>query len=278
MNNNIATREAPAPEIITREKVMEYLKVFIPGGLNDKEQSQFIEIATAYNLNPFKREIYCVPYMSNVKKPDGSWGKERKLSIITGYEVYLKRAERTGLLNGWNVTTRKESSDIIAKITIHRKNWQHPFEHEIYFSEYKDDNKMWKEKPITMLKKVAMAQGFRLAFPDEMGGMPYSAEELPEEMTNVTPEDKKPKPEQKPKPEAKHTPNVLKNDKGKIELQPGDQAAALHKISQCKTKEHLAIFLQLREQRTWTDEELKEQDAAIAALNIKLNFQGEDVK
>lgn len=282
MNNDIATREAPTPEIITREKVMEYLKVFTSDTLNDKEREQFIEIATAYNLNPFKREIYCTPYDTSVKQADGSWKKERKLSIITGYEVYLKRAERIGTLNGWNVTVRKEGSDTIAKIIIHRKDWQHPFEHEIYMSEYREDNKMWKSKPMTMIKKVAMAQGFRLAFPDEMGGMPYSAEELPEEMTNVTPEYKKPqaKPEQKPepKPEAKHTPDVLKNDKGEIELQPGDQAAALHKISQCKTKEHLAIFLQLREQRTWTDEELKEQDAAIAALNIKLNFQREDVK
>jgi hypothetical protein len=29
-----------------------------------------------------------------------------------------------------------------------------------------------------MLKKVAICQGFRLAFPDEMGGMPYAPEEL----------------------------------------------------------------------------------------------------
>jgi hypothetical protein len=29
-----------------------------------------------------------------------------------------------------------------------------------------------------MIKKVAMAQGFRLCFSDELGGMPYTAEEL----------------------------------------------------------------------------------------------------
>ena len=33
--------------------------------------------------------------------------------------------------------------------------------------------------PNFMLKKVAIAQGFRLAFPDELGGLPYLAEELP---------------------------------------------------------------------------------------------------
>jgi len=39
-----------------------------------------------------------------------------------------------------------------------------------------------------------MAQGFRLAFPDEMGGMPYTADELPDEMTvmrNVTESEEK---------------------------------------------------------------------------------------
>ena len=118
MSTDVAVRETLPPGIITKEKVLEFLKVFTSGDLNEKEQGQFIEIATAYNLNPFKREIYCVPYMSNVKKPDGSWTKERKLSIITGYEVYLKRAERTGLLNGWTVSTRKENGDTIAKITI----------------------------------------------------------------------------------------------------------------------------------------------------------------
>lgn len=275
MNNDIATKEAPAPEIITREKILEYLKIFTSVSLDDKEREQFVEIAIAYNLNPFKREIYCTPYNASVKQADGTWKKQRKLSVITGYEVYIKRAERIGTLNGWNVTVREEKNDIIAKIIIHRKDWQYPFEHEIYMNEYREDNKMWKSKPMTMLKKVAMAQGFRLAFPDEMGGMPYSAEELPGEMTNVT-EDKKlqQKQEQKPKPEAKHTPDVLKE----IELQPGDQAAALHKISQCKIEEHITKFLQLRDQRTWTDKELKEQNAAIAALNIKLNFQEEDMK
>jgi len=276
MNTDIATREPQPLEIITKEKVLEYLKVFTSDTLNDKEREQFIEIATAYNLNPFKREVYCVPYMSNVKDSKGNWTKERKLSIITGYEVYLKRAERLGSLNGWNVTTRKEDSDTVAKITIHRKDWEHPFEHEIYMSEYKEDNKMWKSKPITMLKKVAMAQGFRLSFPDEMGGMPYSSEELPDNMTNVTPPEEKP--EKPTTDKSKHTPTALKNDKGEIEIKPGDQAGALKTISECKSEEHIAIFLQKRELRTWTDEQLREQDDALAALKIKLNFNGEDIK
>jgi hypothetical protein len=45
-----------------------------------------------------------------------------------------------------------------------------------------------------MLKKVAIGQGFRLAFPNELEGMPYTEEEVgennyiePKEVNTVTP-------------------------------------------------------------------------------------------
>lgn len=200
--NDITRREET--EIITIDKINNYLDAFgIASQLNMGEKKQFIEIAMAYNLNPFKREIYCVPYEANVKKPDGSWGKERKLSIITGYEVYLKRAERVGALDGWEVVVEGEGESMKAVLTIHRKDWSHPFKHEVYFSETAKKDKdgkpqsMWKTMPKFMLKKVAIAQGFRMAFPDEFGGMPYAADELPDNMTagfneikNITPESK----------------------------------------------------------------------------------------
>lgn len=258
--NEIITKDQL--EIITRDKVLEYLNAFnIASNLTDNEKQQFIEIATAYNLNPFKREIYVVPYQTSVKLPDGSWGKERKLSIITGYETYLKRAERLGSLNGWSVEIAGQGDTRAARITIHRKDWQHPFTHEVLFSEYRGDNKMWKEKPMTMLKKVAMAQGFRLAFPDEMGGMPYTSEELPEHMT--------PEPEQKPQPETKTTPEVLKNPKGEIEIKPGDHKSILDKLGKCKNEEHLKIYYTIRDKFTWNVDELKEQDELIVKLRTE---------
>jgi hypothetical protein len=76
-----------------------------------------------------------------------------------------------------------------AIVEIHREGWKSPFMHEVYLDEYAQDNQMWADKPRTMLKKVATAQAFRLCFPDEMGGMPYTSDELPDNMVrNVTPE------------------------------------------------------------------------------------------
>jgi len=145
--------------------------------LTEGEQKTFISIAKAFNLNPFKREIY-------VSKYGG-----QPASIITGYEVYIKRAERSGLLDGWEVKTEGEIKPILrestlkAIITIYRKDRSKPFVWEVKFTEYmqlKDGNlnKFW-QKSETMIKKVAMAQGFRLCFNDELGGLPYTSEELP---------------------------------------------------------------------------------------------------
>ena len=135
--------------------------------LTAPETEQFLEICKAYQLNPFKREIYGLKYGN-------------QFSIIVGFETYLKRAERTEKLAGWNVTTQGsiKNGDLRATITIHRHDFKEPFIHDVWFVEYNQNSPIWKSKPITMIKKVAMSQGFRLCFSDEIGGMPYTAEEI----------------------------------------------------------------------------------------------------
>lgn len=171
-------------EVITKNKLEQYLQIAgVAQNLTADEQKNFLQIAMDFNLNPFKREIYCTSYGK---------GENKKTSIIIGYEVYIKRAERTGQLDGWQVVTTGsvKNNDLKATITIYRKDRKFPFIHEVDYSEYvqmttdyntkqQRPNKMWEEKPITMLKKVATAQGFRLCFSDELGGMPYDSSELP---------------------------------------------------------------------------------------------------
>ena len=167
-------------EVVKKNTLVSYLETFTgtANALNNKEKAQFLEIAAAFNLNPFKREIHAVAYGE---------GEYRKVSIITGYEVYLKRAERTGLLDGWRVWTEGEGENMKACIEIYRKDRKYPFKHEVYFSESKATKKdgtltqFWKKQPKFQLKKVAISQGFRLCFPDELGGMPYTSDELNEQ-------------------------------------------------------------------------------------------------
>lgn len=155
--------------------------------LTEIEKEQFLQLCKEFNLNPFKREIYAIVY-----------GKDeyRNCSIVIGYEVFLKRAYQSKQLNGWKVWTEGEinqtdvnKSTLKACIEIHRKDWEKPFYHEVLFNEYvglkynpktnqKEVNTMWKSKPITMIKKVVIGQGFRLCAPEELEGMPYLEEEL----------------------------------------------------------------------------------------------------
>lgn len=186
IKSDLVIAEKKDIEKVSEDVIKNYLNVSgLGAGLKDHEKDYFIQMAMTFQLNPFKREIYCIPYLKNVKNERGEWIKERAVSIITGYEIYLKRAERLGMLNGWGVRTEGSGNELRAIITIYRKDWQHPFIHEVLFKEYFQDNKMWKEKGVTMIRKVATAQGFRLAFPDEMGGLPYTADELPSIMTTI---------------------------------------------------------------------------------------------
>jgi phage recombination protein Bet len=132
----------------------------------ENEKAQFIDMCTAFGLNPIKREIYGIKYGQN-------------FNLIVGYETYIKRAERSGKLAGWKAWVEGSGNNLVAKIEIHRKDWQFPFCHEVYFEEYNQGTAIWKSKPRTMLRKVVIAQGFRLAFSEDLGGMPYTSDELP---------------------------------------------------------------------------------------------------
>jgi phage recombination protein Bet len=134
--------------------------------LNDRQKALFYKVAMSSNLNPIKKEIYAIAYGSN-------------FNIIVGYEVYLKRAERTGLLEYWEATVKKdEAGEWVGKCTIKRKDFSKPVTVEAWFSEYNQGTAIWKTKPRTMIRKVAISQGFRMVFSDELGGLPYTSDEI----------------------------------------------------------------------------------------------------
>jgi len=165
--------QAAADQKIQKEVIFEYLRVFgYDKTLSDAEIQQFIQTALAGNLDPFKKEIYIAVYGER---------EYRKVSILTGYQVYLKRAERTGKLDGWQARIDGNASQMKAVVEIFRKYWSHSFIHEAYWEESvqkkKDGNptQFWAKQPRFQLRKVAIAQAFRLAFPDELGGLPYES-------------------------------------------------------------------------------------------------------
>ena len=150
----------PLPEIPTKI-ILDYLgSTGLSPVLTEAEHTQFISICQAFGLNPWKREVHATVYGE---------GPYRHFSVITGYEVYLKRAERTGKLDGWKAWVEGDGDAMKALVEIHRKDWSEPFVHEVYWREAVQKKKdgsltsFWTKQPKFQLKKVAISQGFRLA-------------------------------------------------------------------------------------------------------------------
>lgn len=182
---------------VTQTLLLDYLMT-MNKGLNETQKKQFLAVAGAFGLNPWKREVYAVTY----KNKDGGVD----MSIVTGYEVYLKRAELNPNYNGFSIefkggfkraNVQKNGKNgpyyvsalvpegcVSCVCTVYRKDRTEPVRDEVFFDEYDKGNSMWQEKPRTMLKKCAIVAAFRKAFPIDFGGMPYIADEVEEASTN----------------------------------------------------------------------------------------------
>lgn len=158
---NIETKVVAEPINITSEDIK---NLFCPLA-TAKEVALGLGIVKSLNLNPFLREVYFIKYSQN-----------DKMQIVVGYEVYIKRAERTGLLKGWKAGIKKD--DGVAWVEIKRADWDEPFYWEVALSEFDKKQSTWKQIPTFMAKKVAIAQGFRLCFSTELSGMPYTSDEV----------------------------------------------------------------------------------------------------
>lgn len=196
---------------LTEEVVLRHINQYA----TKNEIAMFLNQCAMFELNPFKREIYLIKY-----------SQSDPATFVLGFEAFLKRAERTAKVSGWRAWTEGtiKTKDFKACVEIHRKDWDKPFVHEVFWDEYAQKKKdgtltrFWDNKPRTMLKKVAISQGFRMCFPDELGGMPYVSEEMPveheklptepitsppyggeQDAIDVVPEEEKPKKETKPK-------------------------------------------------------------------------------
>lgn len=158
---------------VTKQLLMDYLKQ-TNSNLLPNEMAQFVAISTAFNLNPYKREVYAIAY---------GQGNNRKLSIIVGYEVYLRRAEEFPQYDGYETKFFGEGANMGCSCIVYRKDRSHPVGSTVFLREYTQNNTMWNNKPHVMLEKVAIATAMRRAFPSEFNGMPYTSDELPDEMT-----------------------------------------------------------------------------------------------
>jgi hypothetical protein len=150
------------------ELQIDEIKKFIAPTATEQEFWLFIQTAKMLNLNPIKREIHFAKFGGQAQ-------------IITGYQVYLERAIRSGLLEYWNVEVEKPSDKRetwIGVFTAKRTDWTQPFEWRVPMIEVDKKQATWNLMPEFLLKKNTLSQGLRMLIPEILSGMPYTAEEV----------------------------------------------------------------------------------------------------
>lgn len=177
------------------------------GPVTDQEVMMFLKICESQKLNPFTRDAYLVKYGNQAA------------SIITGKDAFMKRAENNQNYNGFKagiivINLNKQIENREGTFYLKGKEqlvggWARVFfkdgkessfttvSLEEYEGKKKDGtvNSMWSNKPATMIKKVALAQAMRDAFPSSLGQLytqeEMNVDELPTNKINIAEEERK---------------------------------------------------------------------------------------
>lgn len=185
-NNQLATQTkrdiTTDPTLLTGADIKKY---FDPQDLlSEKQVGQALALCKGRNLNPFANEVYIVAYKNN----NGT-----DFSLIVSKEAFMKRAERCegydGFEAGITVLRDGEMVEIEGSLKlpndiliggwaiVYRKDRSHRYKIAVDFNEYVKTDKYgnprstWKSMPSTMIRKTALVQALREAFPDELGNM-----------------------------------------------------------------------------------------------------------
>ena len=171
---------------LTPQTIRKYL-VNGSGNVTDQEVMMFLSICKYQKLNPFLREAYLIKYGN------------QPATIVTGKEAITKRAmhntnfegQQAGIVvmnNDGQLEQRigsaiMDTEELIggwAKVYV--KGYKVPIEMSVSLAEYiglKGDgtvNSQWSKRPASMIRKVALVQALKEAFPDDLGGMVSSEE------------------------------------------------------------------------------------------------------
>ena len=166
---------------LTQSDVKNFLVTGDADKVTDKELKLFLELCKAQKLNPFLREAYLIKFGNDA-------------NIITGKDVFLKRAKANESFRGFKAGIIVQNEKGIEKregtfylkgqenlvggwASIYIKDWDVPFDHTVALSEFNKGTATWKNMPAIMIRKVALVQALREAFPDDLSQL-YAAEEM----------------------------------------------------------------------------------------------------
>lgn len=148
--------------------------------VTQREAVGFMMLCKARNLNPYTNEAYLVKFKDKAQIIVGKEAFMRKAEINPSYEgheagLIVMRNKEVVELPG---TFKLESDQLLgawAKVYVNNKKF--PVYQSVSLKEYTTGKSTWNDKPCTMIRKVALVQALREAFPSDLGAM-HTNEEL----------------------------------------------------------------------------------------------------
>lgn len=160
------------------------------GAVTDAEVNMFLSLCKFQKLNPFLKEVYLIKYGNS------------PATMVVGKDVLLKRAmrspryegEKAGVItvNAKGELKEREGTFVLDGETlvggwaqVFVKGYATPIYASVSIKEYSTGQSNWKTKPATMIRKVALAQALREAFPEETTAL-YEASEMDKTVVDTT--------------------------------------------------------------------------------------------
>lgn len=181
--------------ILTPRDIIDYINP----KATEQEAYLFCEFCKRKGADPMTKQVYLVVYVNDKG--------ERNVSFIAGKEYFTEKAEAHPQFDGFQagiITRPKDGGELIHRegtfylpseetllggwAEVHRKDRKIPTKAEVVMAEYNTDKAQWKKMPGTMIRKVAIVQALREAFPANMGGMYDSSEMNQAGMADIDPE------------------------------------------------------------------------------------------
>lgn len=150
------------------------------GNVSDQEVVMFLNLCKNNSLDPFSNDAYLVKFGNTPAQ------------IITSKEAFMKRAESNQQYDGFEagivVQRDSEQIDIEGAIKlkedlliggwakVYRKDRKRPVSVRIGLDEFGKGQSTWKQMPLNMIRKTAIVNAMREAFPENVSGM-YTEEE-----------------------------------------------------------------------------------------------------
>ena len=169
-------------ELLTKEQtetlnIKSLLEASGFSNLTVSEVRYFGSLCKELNLNPFKKEIYAVPFNKN--------GGARTIQPIVSYETYLSKAYSTPRFYRYEKSFSGEGINLKMSIKVFDINNNVMWDSTCDIKEFAkmDYNKtklmgMWAQIPKLMLEKCVVVRACRFVCPNLVGDLPYTMEEM----------------------------------------------------------------------------------------------------